>query len=386
MSMGGGGGGGSAVVSGPSPAAAIGAGYLQAQAAAAAGNVARQQTNDAINLIRQNYSSAFQALKPYTSEGITALNELNRYMGLGAYNPGTAPTAPKANTIENALGKITDAQVRDYVFNNSTFGTNPKGSFFGYYNYGGAGADDAGVAGAMQNKGDAAGIRMNNVTRNLSTIANSDPYKNAIKQALAKEYVQQNQEGYESQMDLYNQQMDLYNLAQDQYQNYGGNYTPEQVQEKLMSQPGVAFQYNQGLDAIQRAASARGMLGSGRLLQSLADYGQGMASQQYGETLSRLAGLAGMGQQSATNAANIFGNLGQSTGQLTANLGDTLANSYLARGNALSQSLLASNQRHQIIGGGGGGGLGGIGSVLGGLGSLIGSSSTGGSGLMGLFR
>lgn len=373
MSAGGGGGGG-AVVGGPTPYAAYGAGYMQSQAAEAAANAAKQQTNNAINLIRQQYNNAFMTLKPYTSEGITALNELNKYMGLGAYNPGTAPTKPEDNTIDNALKHITDADIKSYVFNNSTFGTNPKGGFFGYYNYSGAGSDDPNIAGRVQDHGDAAGIRVNNTARNLSAISNNTAYQGAIRQALAKDYVQNNAQTYQTNMDTYNQQMDLYNQAMDQFNNYGGPYSSEQVQQKLMEQPGVAFQYNQGLDAIQRAASAKGMLGSGRLMQSLADYGQGMASQQYGATLSRLAGLASMGQQSANSVAGLQQNLGTATGQLTANLGDTIANSYLARGNALSQAVLSANQDYKIIGGGGGGGgLGGIGSVLGGIGSIIGS-------------
>jgi hypothetical protein len=175
-------------------------------------------------------------------------------------------------------------------------------------------------------------------------------------------------------MDMYNQQMDVYNYAKDLSDDYAP-MTAQQVQEKLMNQPGVGFQYNQGLDAIQRAASSKGMLGSGRLLQSLVDYGQGMAAQQYGDTLSRLAGMVQLGANAAGQQSQGFQQLGGSVAGLKQNLGDTLANSYLAQGNALSQAMLAANQQYKVVGqqDSGGGGMGGIGSLLGGLGSLASS-------------
>lgn len=363
---GGGGQSGGMVVGGPSPQAAMMSGILNTQAAATAAQAAKDQTNQAINLIRDQYSQAFQTLKPYTSEGISALSQLNQYMGLPGYNPGTAPTAPEAPTIDSLMSKVTDYNISDYI-NRHLVQTGES-----RYGYSGAWNKD-GVQHATGSQW----------TSNPTTFANpagflmtQDQIREGARQAYAEEQLPGAQEAYKSQLDVYNQQMDLYNQALDQYNQdtAAGPMTPEQVQEKLMAQPGVGFQYNQGLDAIQRAASSKGMLGSGRLLQSLVDYGQGMASQEYGNTLSRLAGLVNMGQQSASQNAQNAMAVGSQTGQLTSNLGDTFANSFLAQGNALSQANLAANQQYQVIGGGGGGGgLGGIGSVLGGLGSLASS-------------
>ena len=53
------------------------------------------------------------------------------------------------------------------------------------------------------------------------------------------------------------------------------------------------FQFNQGQQAIERSAAAKGMSGSGNLLAELSKYGQGMASQAYGAEADRLANLSG---------------------------------------------------------------------------------------------
>jgi hypothetical protein len=53
------------------------------------------------------------------------------------------------------------------------------------------------------------------------------------------------------------------------------------------------FRFNQGQQAIERSAAAKGMTGSGNLLAELANYGQGMASQEYGSEYDRLAGMTG---------------------------------------------------------------------------------------------
>jgi hypothetical protein len=378
--MGGGssGGGGGVVVGGPTPQASGLAGMYQLQAAQAAANAAKEQTNSAINYLRQQYTNAFTTLKPYTQEGIQALNELNAYMGLRAYDPGTGPRAPEMPTLESLAGKATRQDVIDYI-NQNVMPVKSGGAT--RWKYVGEGMNDPALLGDWTKKG----IKQKGTySSTIGSVIGGVPayeflgYQADVspfaKQGIAKERLPGAMDEYNANMDIYNQQKDVYDYAKNMQAQYAGPYTPEEVQAKLMAQPGVQFQYQQGLDAIQRAASAKGMLNSGRLLQSLADYGQGLASQQYGETLSRLAGLAGMGQASATGQASAFGQLGQGVAGLKQGLGDTLANSYLAGGNALAQSYLAGHQQYQVIGGGGGGGggMGGIGQALGAVGSIAG--------------
>lgn len=57
------------------------------------------------------------------------------------------------------------------------------------------------------------------------------------------------------------------------------------------------FRFNQGQQALERGAAAKGMLGSGNTLAALAQYGQGMASDEYGNEVSRLGALSGQRDQ-----------------------------------------------------------------------------------------
>jgi len=57
------------------------------------------------------------------------------------------------------------------------------------------------------------------------------------------------------------------------------------------------FRFNQGQQALERSAAARGMLNSGNTLAALADYGQGQASQEYGNEFNRLSQAVGQRNQ-----------------------------------------------------------------------------------------
>ena len=60
--------------------------------------------------------------------------------------------------------------------------------------------------------------------------------------------------------------------------------------------PGYKFAYNQGLEAVNRTAAAKGQLGSGNRLYDLTKFGQGLASQTYNNTVSQLSNLLNRSQ------------------------------------------------------------------------------------------
>lgn len=98
----------------------------------------------------------------------------------------------------------------------------------------------------------------------------------------------------------------------------------------MASDPGYQFRMAEGQKALERSASARGMLSSGGALKGLARYSQGVASEEFGNRFNRLASLSGAGQ-----AANQ--NLGALGAQQAANMGhyaDSASNLYGAMGNA----------------------------------------------------
>lgn len=83
--------------------------------------------------------------------------------------------------------------------------------------------------------------------------------------------------------------------------------------------PGYQFRFDEGRRAAQNQLAASGNRLSGRALKELTRYGQGMASQEFGNQFNRLAGLAGVGQTAvgqtgqfgAQNAATISNLIGQ---------------------------------------------------------------------------
>jgi hypothetical protein len=73
--------------------------------------------------------------------------------------------------------------------------------------------------------------------------------------------------------------------------------------------PGYDFAMDQGTQAALRGASAGGMLNSGNTLTALSQYGQGLANQEYGGWLNRLAGVSSQGLGAAGGQASQYGNL-----------------------------------------------------------------------------
>jgi hypothetical protein len=137
--------------------------------------------------------------------------------------------------------------------------------------------------------------------------------------------------------------------------------------------PSYAWRFNQGQQAVERSAAARGLLGSGNAAIELQQYGQGAASQEYGSQFNRtlqalgqstqsfqagytrLAELAGMtaGQQVAANSlnynyANADLNSQLSTNQLNANTG--LGYAQLASQNQYNNSRLSLERSQQQFG------------------------------------
>jgi len=89
----------------------------------------------------------------------------------------------------------------------------------------------------------------------------------------------------------------------NQVANMAGSRLNELLQDpnSISSDPGYQFQYNQGLEAVNRTAAAKGMLGSGNRLYDLTNYGQDRAKTSYGDAVSRLGSLLGSTLSSAQN-------------------------------------------------------------------------------------
>lgn len=113
----------------------------------------------------------------------------------------------------------------------------------------------------------------------------------------------------------------------------------------FQADPGYAFRLAEGQKAIERSASARGGLNSGRTMKALARYGQDYASNEYqsaynrftndqSNRFNRLSSLSGLGQ-----IAN------QSNQQAGMNASNNISNAYTDMGNANAAGMIAGDNR-----------------------------------------
>jgi hypothetical protein len=115
--------------------------------------------------------------------------------------------------------------------------------------------------------------------------------------------------------------------------------------------PGYEFRVAQGRQAIERSAAARGGLNSGATMKALQGYGQGMAADEYGTFMNRLAAGAGRGQ-TATNSLAGFGQNFANTGSNTLiGQGNARASGYIGQGNIITNGFNnLSRQAGQAMG------------------------------------
>ena len=70
----------------------------------------------------------------------------------------------------------------------------------------------------------------------------------------------------------------------------------------MASNPAYQYSFDQGMEAINRSAAARGQLGSGNRLMELNKFGQGQASQNFFNLANLYSKLAGADSQNAAGA------------------------------------------------------------------------------------
>ncbi len=120
------------------------------------------------------------------------------------------------------------------------------------------------------------------------------------------------------------------------YQNALGLNGPqgnETAQNAFKVGPGYQWQFDQGMQALDRSAAGKGLFGSGNNAIALTKYGQGLANQEYNNWLANLANLGNSGLTAAAGQTNrqgalagidtglgnalagIYSNLGQNTGK-----------------------------------------------------------------------
>jgi len=108
--------------------------------------------------------------------------------------------------------------------------------------------------------------------------------------------------------------------------------------------PGYQFRLQQGVDAIDNAASARGLLRSGRRLKELTEFGQDTAAEEFGAEFQRLSVLAGIGADATQIGAGFASDAAANLGDIALSEGRILANQAQQRAN--QNTLLSGDLRN----------------------------------------
>lgn len=122
----------------------------------------------------------------------------------------------------------------------------------------------------------------------------------------------------------------------------GGQPLSDESLNAFRAAPDYQFALKEGVRATDMGAAAKGGLLSGGAQRGLTEFGQGLASQQFGNYFNRLLQLSQMGE----NASEFVGNAEQATGRGIADTemqtGRGVATTQLARGDALSRARLGA--------------------------------------------
>ena len=73
--------------------------------------------------------------------------------------------------------------------------------------------------------------------------------------------------------------------------------------------PGYKFRMDEAMRETERAGASRGFNRSGNVMAALNDRAQGVASEEYGNIINRLTGLAGATPQNAIAGGQVYGNM-----------------------------------------------------------------------------
>lgn len=102
----------------------------------------------------------------------------------------------------------------------------------------------------------------------------------------------------------------------------------------FQADPGYQFRFDQGLKTLDRSAAAQGRLYGGGTDLDRMQFGQGLASQEYGNFWNRTMDAARLGQNSAVGAGHMGMGMASNIGNLLGNIGQAQGNSAINQANA----------------------------------------------------
>lgn len=119
----------------------------------------------------------------------------------------------------------------------------------------------------------------------------------------------------------------------------GTTVSPQQAFDNFRNYTGYQFRLGEGMKAINSGFAGKGLLQSGAALKSLNNYGQGMASQEFGSYLNALGNQQSMGLSAAQATAGVGSGYANSLGNIAMANGANQANAQLAGASAMGGAL-----------------------------------------------
>lgn len=104
---------------------------------------------------------------------------------------------------------------------------------------------------------------------------------------------------------------------------------------RFQTSPGYDFRLTEGINALDKSATARGNLYSGAAMKAVQERGEGLAAQEYGSYYDRFNPMVSTGFNAATGQANTFGAEADLRATTGARRADTILGSSSNRVNAL---------------------------------------------------
>lgn len=253
-------------------AGAVGAAAIGAKGASNAAKSSQQASEQATAFQRETRDMNMAALAPWQSSGLRANNQINALLGLGV--------APTNNAAAMAIPQMGGIDWAGYVQGNpdalanwNAINGTSSGARFG---------GDMGAFGQFHYQDDGA-------RRDLTPFQRAGGMTNGP-------------------------------TAQ------GAQSAAEDAFNMFRNSTGYQFRLNQGMNALNSGYAGRGAIKSGAAMKAINDYGQGMASQEFGNYMGLLQNQAGMGLSAtnaqagvASNAANNMGNIAMQNGANQAN-------------------------------------------------------------------
>lgn len=103
--------------------------------------------------------------------------------------------------------------------------------------------------------------------------------------------------------------------------------------------PGYQWQLDQGVQAAQRSAAARGQLGSGGTLKAITRYASGLADSDYQQYVGQLNTLAGFGQNATAGTVQAGQNAANNISTAYGNMGNAQASSYANTASSVNSGI-----------------------------------------------